>query len=274
MRWTNEDDNELKSLISEGKRYDEISNILNRTEKSIRNRCFRMGISLVYHKIFICRNCSYEFTDLIKSNRKFCSSECSGKFNSKNRVVSFETKNKIRKKLIGHKQKPESIEKISGSNNPNWIDGRSIEKRTTKIDGKRKCKICGLFSIEESRNIICIYCRSTYYEYYRIECKFKFNVFDFKEEFDLDLVRKYGFYSPTNKRNNLEGVSRDHIYSVRDGFINKIDSKIISHPANCRLILHRDNSKKSSKSIITIDELISRISEWDLKYNSLVAQLA
>lgn len=56
------------------------------------------------------------------------------------------------------------------------------------------------------------------------------------------------------------------MYSVRDGFINKINPDIIKHPANCRLMIHNENNKKHSSSTITIGELLERIKEWDLKY--------
>ena len=71
-----------------------------------------------------------------------------------------------------------------------------------------------------------------------------FNIFNFKDSFDLELVNKIGWYSPSNKGNNLDGVSKDHMYSVKDGFINNISPNIIRHPVNCVLMKHSDNNKK------------------------------
>lgn len=88
--------------------------------------------------------------------------------------------------------------------------------------------------------------------------------------FDFSIIEKYGWYSPSNKRNNLGGVSRDHIYSVMEGFKNNIDSKILSHPANCQLMIHNDNISKGNKSSITLEELLEKIKEWDKKYGGLV----
>jgi len=90
----------------------------------------------------------------------------------------------------------------------------------------------------------------------------KFNINEYKDKFDLSLVTKYGWYSPTNKGNNLHGVSRDHLYCVRDGFINKVDPDIIKHPANCCLMKHTDNNLKNYTSSITLEELIDRINNW------------
>jgi len=101
---------------------------------------------------------------------------------------------------------------------------------------------------------------------YRQLCEFKFNLSNFPDEFDFNLIKAHGWYSAPNKGNNLSGVSRDHIVSVKFGFINSVNPKIISHPANCRLITNTDNQKKHSKSLIKIEELIEKIKNWDEKY--------
>lgn len=101
---------------------------------------------------------------------------------------------------------------------------------------------------------------------YRKACEFKFGLSNFPNEFNFKLIEEYGWYSPTNKKNNLNGVSRDHMVSVKYGFENKIDPKIISHPANCKLIKHTDNISKNLKCSISYDELLKRIEIWDQKY--------
>jgi hypothetical protein len=105
------------------------------------------------------------------------------------------------------------------------------------------------------------------YQKYRIDSNFKFSLKDYPNEFDFTLVERYGWYSPTNKKNNLNGVSRDHMFSVKEGFDKGIDPKIISHPANCRLMIHNDNISKNKKSVITIEELLERIKKFEEKYN-------
>lgn len=102
---------------------------------------------------------------------------------------------------------------------------------------------------------------------YRHDCAFTFALSDFPDEFDFSFIEKYGWYKAANHGNNLNGVSRDHMYSVKDGFINNVDPKIISHPANCKLVLQRYNSSKCSKSSITLEQLMDRIQKWDIKYN-------
>jgi hypothetical protein len=87
-------------------------------------------------------------------------------------------------------------------------------------------------------------------------------VFDYPDRFELSLVQEHGWYKPVNRGNNLQGVSRDHMISVKYGFDNGVDSGIISHPANCRLMQHTQNASKSSANSITLTALLERIKNW------------
>jgi hypothetical protein len=109
-------------------------------------------------------------------------------------------------------------------------------------------------------------CNSTNLEKYRRKCKFGFNPYKYPNEFNIELLKNRGFYSPTNKKNNLNGVSKDHMVSVRWGFENDIDPKIMSHPANCQLMIHSENVSKNKKCDLTLEELLSKIHEWEEKY--------
>lgn len=80
------------------------------------------------------------------------------------------------------------------------------------------------------------------------------------------LIEKYGWYKAKNHGDNLNGVSRDHMYSVMEGYRNNIDYNLISHPANCKLLKQTDNVSKRDNCSITLDELNKRIFEWDNKY--------
>lgn len=105
--------------------------------------------------------------------------------------------------------------------------------------------------------------------FYRRLCSFKFNLADYNKEFDFDLIRVHGWYKAKNHGNNLGGVSRDHMVSIDFGFKNKIDPKILSHPANCRLVRQNDNASKGMKSSLTLEELIIKINVWNLTYGVL-----
>lgn len=271
MKWNKESDEELKKLILLGKKHEDIANIIGATKSSVRNRCYRLGLNVVNHKENQCNNCGNFFIDLISRNRKFCSKNCSASFNNLGKTHSEESKNKIRIKLTGLKKSEETLEKLKGENNSNWKGGVSkkntiIIKGQEVIDKRRKCRYCNEKKHLEKRKMICETCRTNYYEAYRPSCEFRFNINDFKDEFNFNLIEQHGWYSPSNKGNNLGGVSRDHLYSVRDGFINKVSPEIISHPANCILMKHSDNSSKNSSSSITLEELKERIKLWNNRY--------
>jgi protein-arginine kinase activator protein McsA len=99
MRWSDEKVELLKELITAGKRYDEISNIIGCDIKSIENKCFRINLKVNFRKESFCKNCHTPFTDLITNNRLFCSKSCSVSYNNKSRRLSTETKNKISNQL-------------------------------------------------------------------------------------------------------------------------------------------------------------------------------
>ena len=104
---------------------------------------------------------------------------------------------------------------------------------------------------------------------YKSDTSFKFSLNEYPDEFDFDLIEKYGWYSPSNsKKPNIGGVSRDHMLSVKEGFKFGIDPKLLAHPANCQLMVHSDNISKNKKSSLTLDELMVRIDEWVLKYKN------
>jgi hypothetical protein len=56
------------------------------------------------------------------------------------------------------------------------------------------------------------------------------------------------------------------MFSVKQGFVENIPAEFISHPANCRVLVHLDNQKKNTKSCLSIEELKQRILEWNKKY--------
>lgn len=106
------------------------------------------------------------------------------------------------------------------------------------------------------------------YRDYRYACSFKFNLADYPGEFDFGLVEQYGWYAAKNRGDNLCGVSRDHIISVKYGFENNVDVSVISHPANCRLMVHNSNVSKGKKCGMTLEQLEEKIKWWNEKYIS------
>lgn len=274
MKWNKILDEKLSKLINSGKTNLEISFLLKTSIGSIKNRCRRLGFKRIHKINIICLNCEKNFIFNKSGKRKFCSNSCSNSHSSRNRKHTKETKEKIRLKLIGVKKSEETRNKLLGKGNPNWKGGKSILKNdkfkilfsgTEKEKRIRICRFCKEFKIENKYKIICDDCKITYYKYYRPLCEFDFNLNNHPNKFNLSLIKKHGRYSPSNKNNNLNGVSRDHMYSVYSGFINKVDSEIIKHPANCRLLLHADNNKKKTRNTITLEQLLEKIKSWDSK---------
>lgn len=98
---------------------------------------------------------------------------------------------------------------------------------------------------------------------YRRSCKFNFNPYHYPDILNTKLLDEFGFYSPSNKKNNLGGVSMDHKMSIRDGFDIGADPYYMSHIMNCQLLRHADNISKHRKSSITFDELKRLVDEYD-----------
>jgi len=99
----------------------------------------------------------------------------------------------------------------------------------------------------------------------RFQYRFKFNVYDYTDLFDLDILNSVGFYSPGGKSGkwNIDGLSRDHKVSVSESIKNKYDPYYISHPLNCELMPHKENNKKKHKSSITYETLVGLVDEYD-----------
>ena len=199
-----------------------------------------------------CKNCNEVINFEKNENESFCSHSCRASYTNGKRDYS-RWADKI----------SESLKKYYNSNKK---DGRFhiLNCEFCSIDFKHKrknVKFCSKECLNKNKRK-----NMDEYKSYKIDTNFKFNLGDFPDEFDFKLVEKYGWYSPTNKRNNLKGVSRDHMLSVRGGFEMGIDPKIISHPANCRLMIHNENISKNKKSSITYEELLERIKTFEEKY--------
>lgn len=187
-----------------------------------------------------------------------------------------------------HPQRPQYFcsRECANSRGPRSVDfkekirARCREKAEKRVMPTSDCPVCGKTIIQARKQFkktcsrtCALRSRSTTepgsLKEYRGLCSFRFSLNDYPDEFDFLLVEKYGWYRAKNRGDNLNGVSRDHIVSVRFGYENRIDPKIISHPANCQLLRHNDNVSKYKKCGLTIDELMMKIIHWDDKYGSM-----
>lgn len=164
-------------------------------------------------------------------------------------------------KICGKAHRPITVRKTKKSIR---IDKRTICGPFSKLCYCR-CKYCGIRFFSKSP---LQYCNE-----HRIEVankrafyKFRFNVYDYPELFDLHRLTEVGFYGPggKSKRWNKSGLSRDHKVSVSDAIQYNYDRYYISHPMNCELMPHTLNDKKKGNSSITYDELRKLVIDFDL----------
>lgn len=205
-----------------------------------------------------CENCNIQHDERYGSGR-FCGIKCARGFSTKYK------REEINKK-VSLKQ---SGRKLSENHKKNIEIGNNFNRKEKILKNCLSCNKELICRPSDKRKFCSTLCWANYTEknkepflLYRQKSNFDFNINDYSDKFDLSLVESYGWYSPSNKGNNLNGVSRDHMLSVKEGFDLGIDPEIIKHPANCNLILHRQNQKKREKSSITIEELLERIKNW------------
>lgn len=156
------------------------------------------------------------------------------------------------------------------------VSNMTKRKTSLTIKSKRKSKICESCNIEyypiRKTKFCSDLCAKDKFtkpnRNYRYKCQFKFDVYSYPKEFDLTLIDNFGWYKPINYKlgKNLYGISKDHKFSVKSGEILKINSEILSHPANCELLPQSKNSSKNCNNSISILELCLKIITWNTKY--------
>lgn len=202
-----------------------------------------------------CKECS-KIIPFEEKNNNYCNQSCSAKFTNKFK--------KGIKKNFSEKGLKNILE--------------SIKKRYNTDDyykDPKKCLNCDNdLEFQERKKVFCnINCKKEYFvnmkedfELYRFLTKFKFSLNKYKDEFDFSLIEKYGWYKAKNHGDNVNGVSRDHIFSVGEGFRRLINPLLLSHPANCELILNRRNQSKHDNCSISLEELLKKIKIFEDKY--------
>lgn len=203
-----------------------------------------------------------------RRKNKFCGAACSARFNTTGRIRSPEQRARI---SAGNTRYQAALGRHPRVKGPRW---KSRSKRASgspyPYSAVRSCAYCGVFHRDTVRKY-CDGCTPNI-RHYRSRAAFTFNVYEFPGEFDLRLIVDNGWYSPTGRSGrrskplNLEGVSRDHLYTIADGFNNRIDPALLAHPANCALVLHHQNNRKKARSSITLEVLKERIVSWNTKY--------
>jgi len=205
-----------------------------------------------------CKQCNHTIS-FDKRRNIFCSQSCAATHTNLNRIV--ENRKPLSSKAL------KNIRYSNRKRRPEWLEyyehhpNRCKQCNTTLNYKKRNNKFCTRLCGNK-------YARKTISEYrkYQLDTKFNFNLSDYSDEFNFKLIEQYGWYTAKNRGDNHTGVSRDHMFSVNAGFAAGIPPGIISHPANCNLMIHANNVKKYTNCSITIDELKYKIEQWNIKY--------
>lgn len=181
----------------------------------------------------------------------YCSRSCAN-----SRVWTEEQKAQKRAAFHASPKKANSLANLVKHRSPENIDKwRAAVTRANKSHSKRMRVSATMRRPEtESKRL------------YRRMCRFTFALKNYPNEFDFDLIRKYGWFRTKGKKTNVDGVSRDHMLSINDGFEQGILPQWLAHPANCRLLPHKENQAKWGRSVITLDDLRARIAAWEFKY--------
>ena len=240
----------------------------------------------------ICKTCKNSFNSRNDSMNIFCSKSCSAKYgNALRRIKSIEKYNpnpkhciecnstldydQRKNKFCSHTcaanssnrtRSPESYKKQAETLLANKMASGWVRKTPIAVPRKINTRICSICNITETstgrfQSNKCKFCNDSLT--YRHACKFTFDIKKYPDEFEIDLLVKHGMFNP---RTNSKGVSKDHMLSVNYGKENRIDPAILSHPANCKLMLQGDNTRKNKSNTITYEDLLHRIDQWNKKY--------
>lgn len=184
-----------------------------------------------------------------KKRNKFCNSSCAATHN--NQKINY-PKRKKEQKITKTKKISKFRESVCGEYTQIYLC---------------TCKITGIKWYSKSAKSIHPTIIETKQQY-TYQCRFNFSISQFPEWFSYcsELINTYGWYSAANRKNNLTGCSRDHIYSVSEGYKNNIDPKILSHPANCQIMPHTINQTKHSSSNISLEKLLENIDKFNKMY--------
>ncbi len=183
-------------------------------------------------------------------------------------------------------------ERFSGINNPSKNDSVKIKKNQIiinfdnvskyvkefnldleRIDGNNKfsnlflsCQKGHKFNIQWSSFKVRKSCKYCYYESIRIP----FHEIEKYEKYSrkIRLLTRFNFnrnkiqIDPNNLKNmNPSDYHIDHIYSISDGFTNRVNPEIISSYINLQILNKNDNLKKGKNSDISLTELLEKYSK-------------
>ena len=125
-----------------------------------------------------------------------------------------------------------------------------------------RCIVCKKKFISSAKQHLCSNHRD--HQRKRKKFEFKFNLSDYPDLFNFNLIKQYGWYSNgVNSPKNINGITRDHKVSVNEAIEKEYDPYYITHPLNCELMPWRENIDKHTNSSITYEELVEMVDKYD-----------
>lgn len=211
-----------------------------------------------------CIICEIEFNKYSRT----CSKKCSKILSQNTCLKNFGSTSNLNKDSIGKKEINKIVKEKYGVDNvfqlkevkdkilKTFITKYNITNPSYNLNVKLKRRKTG----EKNGTVIPLHLKNEwdYYKMHVHSCtKYSVNRFGFKY-WGKDFIKKWNKYDH----------HVDHIYSVYDGFINKIPAYIIASFSNLRFIPAKQNMAKSKKSLITKEELLNNyydffISEYE-----------
>lgn len=198
-----------------------------------------------------------EFSILIKSMvndeyRENCAKGMKGK------KVSDESKLKRRNSML------EKYGKLANIPSPSHETRKKIgEKSKLKFTEKYLNRVR---KVNEDRGIWVPIEKKDDYIFYRELSNWKYQVLT-ENTIGIEKLKFNKLYDKKNR--NKDSLVRDHMYGRKNGFLNGVFPELLRHPANCQIISHSDNIKKSKKKndcVITLNELLEKIKNWNIFY--------
>lgn len=229
-------------------------------------KCDNLGIYNTNPKL--CNNC---LQPLSYDNRRnnYCSHSCAAKVSNATRDPSFTIMPKT-KSLTCTVCNTDELVDPRRSAHKFLCEGCKVTHKLTIYPQTKvhpvTCKFCSSIFYSNKPVSVCRGCQHLKWSNNKDQYSFKFNVFEYPDLFDLDLLKKVGWVSFGGKRGratNHNGLSRDHKVSVSDAKKHGYDPYYISHPLNCELMPHAINNKKKANSSLLYDQLVVLVNDYD-----------
>lgn len=199
------------------------------------------------NKCFVCGE-TYE------KYRMCCSKECTEKMKSDSLLSSVGAYHNLSRKSLSRKEMEERLFKKYGVNNVFAIDevkkklkeSWGFENPSQNPEVKKKVRKTNI-----EKGVWLPIEKKDQWHYYKSLVKFvtnhSINKFAFNE-WGYDFIEKW----------SIDKFHVDHVYSIYDGYLNKIDPLIVGSFCNLQFIWCKDNFSKGRKSGITLDNLLEK----------------